>query len=142
MSNCIFCTVPDIIYKNTPIYNVEVPVIAHQTNTTIFTPRARLLLSPEDANRLIKHREAWISHYNSNSPHAIIAESQLNPLIGKQIESMKLPKDWDIIKISATEYVLTKRAANVLILATQQYHDTVTELINTLSILKVIDLRN
>jgi hypothetical protein len=161
MSDCIFCTVPDIIYKNTAIYNVGVPVIVEdaacktinivttqlKTNidlskATIFTPRSRLVLSLEDANRLIKHREAWLLHSKSTSPHAIIAESLLTSLIGRQLESMKLPKDWDIIKITTTDYVLTQRAAKVLILATQQYHDNVTDLIDTLSMLKVLQLRN
>jgi hypothetical protein len=161
MSDCIFCTVPDIIYKNTPIYNVGTPVIVEdaacktinivttqlKTNidlskATIFTPRSRLVLSLEDANRLIKHREAWLLHSNSTSPHAIITESLLTSLIGRQLESMKLPKDWDVIKITATDYVLTQRAAKVLILATQQYHDNVTDLIDTLSMLKVLQLRN
>lgn len=158
MSDCIFCTVPDIVYKNTPIYNVGTPVVDENTvsnivtkqlktpadlsKATIFTPRSRLVLSLEDANRLIKHREAWLLHSNSTNPHAIITENQLTPLIGRQIESMKLPKDWDIVKITTTDYVLTQRAAKVLILATQQYHDTVPDLIDTLSMLKVLQLRN
>lgn len=158
MSDCIFCTVPDIVYKDTPIYNVGAPVVEEYTNAingtkhlksksdlakaTIFTPRSRLVLSLEDANRLIRHREAWLLHSKSTVPHALIAESQMNPSIGRKLESMQLPKDWDIVKISATEYVLTKRAAKVLILATQQYHDTVPDLIDTLSILKVVQLRN
>jgi len=154
MTDCIFCTVPDIIYKTIPIYSVGVPVVTEDPNhnivakqlktatdlakATVFTPRSRLVLSLEDANRLIKHRTAWLLYSKNTSPHAIITENPLNPLIGRKLESMKLPKDWDIIKISPTDYVLTQRAAKVLILATQQYHDKLPDLIGTLAILKVL----
>ena len=170
MTDCIFCTIPDIICKKVPAFFItqaaqKVQAAPDQENArylrysiinispilskaefskmTVFTPGSRLVLSLEDADQLIAHRKAWTDIMNGKEPYGIIFDKEaelMNIDLQFRLENLKLPKDWDIIKITDTQYVLSKRAAKILVEATLQYHDPVKQLLQSLVILKVFDL--
>jgi len=163
MSSCIFCTVPELICKQTPAYIVGIPVPQTQlystyhainitpfesqaefNKTTVFTPGSRLVLALEEASRLVAHRQAWLSIMKGSTPHGALLETietAESATIIKRLENLQLPKDWDVIKITKNEYVLTKRAAKILSDATLQYHLDLCALLSSLDILKVFDLQ-
>ena len=105
--------------------------------------RHQFIASSRYADQLIAHRKAWTDIMNGKEPYGIIFDKEaelMNINLQFRLENLKLPKDWDIIKISDTQYVLSKRAAKILVEATLQYHDPVKHLLQSLVILKVFDL--
>ena len=168
MTDCIFCTIPDLICKKVPafliapqatnatpdqkntsylrysIINIS-PILskAEFSKMAVFTPGSRLVLSLEDAAQLIAHRKAWSDIMNGKEPYGIIFDKEselMNIDLQFRLENLKLPKDWDIIKLTDSQYVLSKRAAKILFEATLQYHEPVKQLLQSLVILKVFDL--
>ena len=165
MSDCIFCTTPDIICKKVPVWFIGIkatpvsdtgnylsysniiisPILskAEFSKMTIFTPAARLAMNLEDAAQLIAHRQVWNHIMNGKNAFGIIFDSEvdlMNKDLQFRLENLKLPKDWDIIIISDTQYVLNKRAAKILVETTLQYHDIIKDLLKSLVILKVFDI--
>lgn len=166
MTDCIFCTIPDLICKKVPAFFINVKAQAPEPEPTrylrysiinispilskeeflkmaVFTPGSRLVLQLEDADQLIAHRKAWTDIMNSKEPYGIIFDNEaelMNIDLQFRLENLKLPKDWDIIKITDTQYVLSKRAAKILFEATLQYNEPVKQLLQSLVILKVFDL--
>lgn len=159
--DCPFCTIPDFVCKETPVWciGIEPPQSNHYSKYTqiklphlekhnfvkmsTFTPGSRLALSLNDATQLIAHRQAWNDIYNGLNPYGIIfdnSEDLANTTLRFRIENLSLPKDWDMIKLSSSQYVMNKRAATVLLQATIQYHQPLDDLIRSLIILKVYDL--
>jgi hypothetical protein len=164
MTDCIFCTVPDLLCKTTPAYLIGpltipeksrflsysvidiIPIISKDvfSTMTIFTPGARLALSLKDAAELIAHRKAWLEIMQNKSHYSVIFDSeiQLNDMMThNRIQNLQLPKDWDIVSISDTQYVLNKRAAKILVESTMQFHANVATLLDSIKILKVIKIR-
>lgn len=162
MTDCIFCTVPELLASTLPVYCIGIPVpeksdylrylsintspLVSQSDfleMTIFTPGARLSLTLDDANKLISHRQAWINIMNNEEPYGAIFENPddvTNTDIRFRLENLKLPKDWDVIEISDTQYVLNKRAAKIFVESTLQYHAPVNPFIESFVILKVFNL--
>jgi len=165
MTDCIFCTIPDLICKKVPAFLISSQTIPDQKETrylrysiinispilsneefskmAVFTPGSRLVLTLEDAAQLIAHRKAWTEIMNGKEHYGIIFEKEaelMNIDLQFRLENLKLPKDWDVIKMTDTTYVLNKRAAKVLYEATLQYHEPVKQLLQSLVILKVFDL--
>ena len=162
MSNCIFCDIPELICKRTPVICIGIPV-PKSTNylsykqincsqlitktdfnkMTIFTPGSRLDMSLEDAQQLISHRAAWIEALNMKEPYCAIFDNSTdleNIDISFRLENMKLPKDWDVLKISDSQYILTKRASKIFIDSTLQFHLPLKIFIKSFEILKVIHI--
>lgn len=168
MTDCIFCNIPDLICKKVPAFLISTqaaqkvpdpentrylrysiinisPILskAEFSKMTAFTPGSRLVLSLEHASQLIAHRKAWADIMNSKEPYGIIFDQEaelMNIDLQFRLENLKLAKDWDAIKITDTQYVLTKRAAKILVEATLQYHQPVKRILQSLVILKVFDL--
>jgi hypothetical protein len=164
MSDCKFCNVPDIVCKNLQAYFIGLPdtintsifnKATHIPNTHIsssnefqslsyFTPGSRLDLTLEEANRLIAHRKAWeyiIAQDTVHKPYAVIFEGKPDePKIISRIENVKVTKDWDIIKLSDNEYILTQRAAKILTNSTMQFHSPIKTLLETFEVLKIFHL--
>jgi len=162
MSECIFCIIPDIIGKSIPAYCIGIPVPKNQhylryynmnissiktrnelISTATFTPGSRLMLSLEEANRLIAHQNAWISILTNNEPYSVVFENSEdleNEHIKLKLENAKIPKGWDLIKISANQYLITKSAAKILIFATRQFHSPLKQLIDSVKMMKVYEL--
>jgi len=112
-------------------------------NMTVFTPGSRLVLTLDEASQLIAHRKAWTDIMNSATPLGIIFENYADLTdinLQFRLENLELPKDWDIVVISDSQYALNKRAAKILYEATLQYHAPVKSLIKSISILKVIQI--
>ena len=164
MTDCIFCTVPDLICNQTSAYCIGFPApdqaqkyynnyhIIESSKLlskeefqkmNVFTPGSRLKLTLDEANQLIDHRQAWTHGMNQTTPYIALFESSAdiqNPVIKSSLESLKLPKDWDVVKISKTQYVLNKRAVKILIDSTLQFNSPVSELIEYIDILKTFSL--
>jgi hypothetical protein len=162
MSECIFCIIPDIIGKSIPAYCIGIPVPKNQhylryynmnissiktqnelVSATTFTPGSRRTLNLEEANRLIAHQEAWTSILSSKEPYGVVFENSddlESEYIKNRLENAKIPKGWDLIKISANQYLITKSAAKILIFATRQFHSPLKQLIDSVKMMKVYDL--
>ena len=165
MTDCIFCTIPDLICKKVPAFLIATQTIPDQKETrylrysiinispissnaefskmAVFTPGSRLVLTLEDAAQLIAHRKAWTDIMNGKEPYGIVFDHEdelMNIDLQFRLENLKLTKDWDIIKITDTQYVLSKRAAKILVEATLQYNEPIKQLLQSLVILKVFDL--
>ena len=164
MSDCALCKVPELIGSKMPAWCIGIPEkeepennnylrVAHIKSSEMshaeflkavnFTPGARLQMSLEDANKLINHRNAWYEVSSSEEPYGVIFDSQ-NDLENKDLvfrfENLDLPKDWDVIKISDSQYILSKRAANTYIRSSLQFHDHLPIFLESFAILKVFSI--
>jgi hypothetical protein len=154
--------VPAIICKDLPAYCLGIPASKKQYhlryyNINIssinsqpdlfkhiaFTPGSRLSLSLLEANRLIAHRNVWLSALENKEPYSIIFESTTDiesAYLKNQLENTDFPKGWDLIKFSKNQYVISRSACKILVHATLQFHSSLDTLIKSLSILKVLNL--
>jgi hypothetical protein len=162
MADCIYCTVPDLLSKKLPILLIGIPVPdisrylnytqIHHTEITsfsdfqknpIFTPGSRLDMSLDSANQLIAHRKAWLETLKMSADYFAVFDdpSYLNNVdLSIRLENLKLPKDWDVIIITESQYVFTKRSAKIFIDSTLQFHLPLKTFLKSFKILKVLDI--
>jgi len=154
MDNCKFCAykpievikthlylcskeVPAALPKYASVTTIPIqPTLNNYKHDTRFSPGARLSLSPEQAQEMLTHRQAWTQFLDTKAEHALICRSNH---ANKNIENVAPPKDWDVMMISDTDYVLTKRGAKLL-LSTYQIHDPLPLYIQSHPLLKVIHM--
>lgn len=160
MTDCIFCHVPNFKACNTPAWlitsapnpiqpnSVYKSVTVEQPQTIskmafiqskLFTPAARLNLSVEEASNLMTHKKIWAQIAKSNIDHAAIYTdiTYINDAkIAESLENAILPRDWDII-IKDNQYILTKRAANILLASSRQFHSELSVYIKSIRSLKI-----
>jgi len=109
----------------------------------LFTPSARLLLSLKEQQEALNHRDIWINFLKSAAEYAIVFDT--DDINDKQltifIENKQLPKDWDIILISDTQYILNKRAARILLSSCKQIHQPIKDYLRAFEVLKVLPLK-
>ena len=162
MSDCIFCDIPALVCKKMPVLCIGIPVPKNTTylsykhinnsqsitksnfnNLSFFTPGSRLDMNLNDANQLVAHRAAWIETIDMKEPYYAFFDNSIdleNNDISFRLENIKLPKDWDVLKITDTQYILTKRATKIFLNSNLQFHLTLKILIDSFEILKVLDL--
>ena len=162
MTDCIFCHVPELKASNTPVWLIthasdpiqnssvykSVTVEPPQTITKedfvqsiLFTPAARLTLSIEEATNLLTHKKIWNKIIKSDFNHAAIFTdiTYINDAkIAESLDNAILPRDWDIIIINNNQYILTKRAANILQASSRQFHNILTVFIKSIPGLKIV----
>jgi hypothetical protein len=167
MTDCPFCDVPPIKADNTPVWlitnsnnqsltneiyksltqkSTETMTAEEFKHSTLFTPKARLTLTLEQANELLTHSQIWkeiISKQKTQSNHNIIftdMASVIDSSLSKKIENQNLPRDWDIIVLPGqnTQYVLTKRAANILLASSRQFHNPLNDFITSIPGLRIV----
>lgn len=161
MADCIYCTVPDLLCKKLPILligSTPVPDVSRYLNVTQiqhteitsfsdfqkqsnFTPGSRLDMPIDSANQLIAHRKAWLETLKMSADYFAVFDNPafLNNLPNR-LEHLKLPKDWDVITITESQYVFTKRAAKIFIDSTLQFHLPLKTFLKSFKILKVLDI--
>jgi len=161
MEDCEFCKVPPIEASKTAVWAIDIPVpeksiYLRYTNIKYqkfeqdefrtmarFSPRARLTWSLEEAFQFTAHMQAWTEFIASPEIHCLIFENsdQLNNKdLSIRLENLTLPKDWDVIFISDTQYLLTKRAANIYANSIHQYHQPLKTYLRTFEFLRLINL--
>ena len=163
MPDCIYCTIPDLLCKNLPVLligNIPVPEttkymnFTHIHNTELtsfsdfqklstFTPGSRLDMSLDSANQLIAHRKAWVETLKMKTDYFAVFDDQTyvnNNDLAIRLENLKLPKDWDVIAITESQYIFTKRAAKIFIDSTLQFHLPLKTFLKSFKILKVLEL--
>ena len=151
MMECKFCAYTPIELTKTPVYlcSDQVPALSYASVTTIntpsitnynydtrFTPGARLALSQEQGLQMLTHQQAWRQFLDTKAAHALFLETQMPTAA---IENADPPKDWDILLYTTnTDYVLTRRAASLLLLFSNQIHDPLPSYMTSHPLLKVI----
>jgi len=163
MTDCIYCTVPDLLCKKLPIlligsipepneskylnytqiYHTEITSFSDFQKQSTFTPGSRLNMTLDSANQLIAHRKAWLETLKMSADYFAVFDnpSYLNNLeLSNRLETLKLPKDWDVITITESQYVFTKRAAKIFIDSTLQFHLPLKTFLKSFKILKVVDI--
>jgi hypothetical protein len=169
ITSCHLCNDNPFIANNTPVwlitenatqtkeiyqsYNYIKPEKLEQKeiNTSlVFTPKARYTLSQYQMIELMTHFKIWneIIVTPNRVNHGIIFTDQNlnieNIDISHRLENLILPKDWDIIIINndnrPLEYVVTKRAANILLASCRQFHNPLRIYIKSIPGLRIIDL--
>ena len=161
MDDCPFCHVPAILATTTvaflaspiqitkQIYKSYVSIETPEISQSDFTPgfRAKLMAynkSDQVQAQAKTHKEAWLSFLKTNTPHAIIFESEYDANdnnLAMFLENLSLPKDWDIVSFSPTQYILTKRAARILYKSSIQFNCPIQKYIHSFKVLKVIEQR-
>jgi len=161
---CIFCVVPEIDRTKMPVWAINIPVI--QSNpiymrykyfntsqltpdefrtSTRFTPGARTKMDISEAAKLITHYRVWEEVMNAQEPICLVVskESDLkNAELTRKLESVKPPKDWDILIISDDQYVIRTRGARILYNSAGQFHLPLNTYIKGFEVLKVVELNN
>jgi hypothetical protein len=157
MDDCKFCILKPIILAETPVYQCgdSTPVLKnpYKSLTLIpsqparpfhsdarFTPRARLTLTEAEAAAALRHRAAWRLFLNNPANHAFIADEPSEQL-ARQATATNLPKDWDIVMLTPTQYIMTRRAAATALESSIQFHDPIPKFLTTLPFIKVVDLK-
>ena len=162
MEDCHLCAHTPITRETTAVYLVskkqpEVPAfwtkrtlitveppIDFKTDTR-FTAKARLILTIQEAVEFLHHKQAWRSFIitdTTTKTAAIFDSKDINDeRLVRQIISFDLPKDWDVLFITATQYVLTRRAASLLLNSSSQIHHPLTTYIKSIPFLKIMYLK-
>lgn len=162
MTDCIFCHVPELKASNTPVWLIRPSSDPIQTSSVyksitveptqtiskedfvqsiLFTPATRLTLSIEEATNLLTHKKIWNKIAKSESHHAAIFTdiTYINDAeIAESVDNAILPRDWDVIIINNHQYILTKRAANILLASSRQFHNILTVYIKSIPGLKIV----
>ena len=157
MIPCNFCADKPIKIVETPAwfiglpaitgpfkYSVSVPIsnVSDFRTDTRFTPEARLTLDMSGASQLSGHRIAWASFIKTGAHHGLILEDSYlanNPSNIQSLETIEIPRDWDILLLSDTQYLLTQRAASILHSSTSQFHHNLSRLLRTHPLLKSVN---
>ena len=161
MGDCKFCKDNPLKAADTPVWCIGFPVPQGQPTylryNTInfaeitpealrfsirFTPKARLTLNGAQAEQLIAHDQAWqeflkdpTAQYGAFYEQAAAATKE----IALYIENTGLPRDWDIVLVSPTDYLLNKRAARVLAHSATQFHVPLIDYLQAFGTLKVVN---
>jgi spore germination protein YaaH len=164
MSDCAFCEIIPFKANNTPVWIItdtntnihndsiykEAIYIQRKTISetefkycTDFTPKARITLTQKEASELLTHSEIW---KQIKAEHAIIFTEIANitdTQLANKLENLKLPKDWDIILLTNNQdiqYVLTKRAAHILLASSRQFHNNLKTFIESIQGLRIVKI--
>lgn len=161
MTDCPFCDVPPFKPDDTPVWLIgdsnnptglqhSYKSVTNKIRTTMnsdefkqstkFTPGARLNMTLAEANELLTHTEIW-EQISTNHTIIFTDESTLNNAdLNKILENLTLPRDWDIIILpfDKVQYVLTKRAANILIASSRQFHKSLKVFIESIPGLRIV----
>jgi hypothetical protein len=161
MADCKFCKVPPIEAAKTAVWAIDIPAPEKQiylryTNIIYqkfnqdefrtmsrFSPHARLTWSLGEAFQFMAHAQAWTEFIAGPEIHCIIfdkSEQLNNKDLSMRLENLTLPKDWDVVFISETQYLMTKRAATIYANSIQQFHLPLKTYLRTFDILRVVDL--
>lgn len=161
MADCPFCVVHAIKAASMPAWVIgtpasEKPIYLRYINIELqkfsqddfrtmarFTPSARLTWSLEEAFQITAHERTWSEFIASPEVHGIVfdnSEQLNNKDLSMRLENLEVPKDWDVILLSETQYVMTKRAARIYSAAIQQYHLPLKVYLQSFDVLKVIKL--
>jgi len=112
---------------------------------TRFTARARLNLTTFEATEFHHHKQAWREFLVSDTTTttaAIFDSTDINSeKLARRIISFDIPKDWDVLFITATQYILTRRAASLLLNSCSQIHHPLTTYIKSIPFLKIMYLK-
>ena len=159
IGDCVLCNVPNLLTNKTPVwlitnktitntpslyesYNYKKPLTNKDFKTNIyFTPKARYTLTIDQANELLTHSKIWNEFLVTKKNHAIIFtdESLLSNIdVAHRLENLVLPKDWDIIMLPNGDYVLTKRAANILLASCRQFNNPLKTYIHSIPGLRIV----
>jgi hypothetical protein len=142
VSNKRQAEVPASLYKSRTLITVEPPT-DFKTDTR-FTAKARLTLTIAEATEFLHHKQAWREFLVTKDTKcgAIFDSTDIDSeKRTRQIVSFDLPKDWDVLFITATQYVLTRRAASLLLNSCSQIHHPLTTYIKSIPFLKIIYLK-
>jgi hypothetical protein len=102
-----------------------------------FTPHARLTLNLARASQLLAHEQAWTMFVKEPSvPYGAFCEQDPKDL---STYNLDLPRDWDVIILTATDYILTKRAARILLHSATQFHVPLMDYLQAFNLLKVVN---
>ena len=162
MADCVLCKVTPILAQQTDQFIIDIPDLPskHYLNVNsliseslhseelktckTFTPGARLRLELTEANELLTHKKIWEMFAKSDSPHAIVFNKRTDAediQLSIFIENKELPKDWDIILISDTQYILNKRASRILLNSSRQFYTNLESYLKSFEVLKVLKLK-
>ena len=164
MSDCVFCKIKPLLLDDTPswiispetnpiyekhIYKTLTPfhkIVIKATefkNRIDFTPKARLSMTLAEASELVTHREIW---KQITAEHSVIFTDVTNITDKKlaiKLENLTLPKDWDIIvltdKPEQMQYVITKRASQILLASSRQFHTCLKTFIESIKGLRIVN---
>jgi len=161
---CIFCVVPEIDRTKIPVWAINIPVVetspiymrykymsnselTHEEfrSSTRFTPGARTKMDINEAAKLLTHYRVWEEVMNAQDPICLVMskDSDLkNAELTRKLESVKPPKDWDILIISDDQYVIRTRGARILYNSAGQFHLPLNTYIKSFEVLKVVQLNN
>lgn len=157
MSDCQLCYVPAILAKETVVFllnNIEATKNLYKTYHQVptshasqldFTPGFRIRYkNQETAVEAATHKQVWAEIHKSldKSPYSIIFDTQRSvddANLAIYLENAVLPKDWDIFLLTDTQYILTKRAAKILLSSAVQFNTNLSDYIRSFKVLKVID---
>lgn len=163
MDDCPFCKTIPLLANALPVWCIGFPVQTNprylRYNTVAvpeltadylrtsdrFTPRARMELNLALAGQLIAHEKAWAEFVDAPEPYGAFyehAEAATNSNLPAFIENLDIPRDWDVILLSSTEYLLNKRAARILKQSAVQFHVKLFEYMNAFKVLKVVPIKN
>ena len=160
MVDCPLCFIPAIVAKETIAYNstqkrqskylyktyteispTEISQGDFRTNTN-FTPGFRLRYDYKIGIEALKHKEVWSKFLKEeSSPYAIVFDDEEDVDDGQlsiYLENLQPPKDWDILIISPTQYIINKRAAKILYYSAKQFDKPIKDYINSFFVLKAI----
>jgi len=102
-----------------------------------FTPHARLTLNLALASQLLAHEQAWnLFVAEPTALHGAFCEQEPKDL---SLYNLDLPRDWDIIILTGTDYILTKRAARILLHSATQFHVPLIDYLQAFNVLKVVN---
>jgi len=160
LGDCVLCNVPSLLTNKTPVwlitnktillstsslyesYNYTKPITNNDFKTNVnFTPKARYTLTIEQSNELLTHSKIWNEFLVTKKNHAIIFtdESLLSNIdVAHRLENLVLPKDWDIIMLPNGNYVLTNRAANILLASCRQFNNPLNTYIQSIPGLRIV----
>lgn len=108
------------------------------------TPAGRLLMTEADVSQIMAHYQAWDEFIQSSAEFGAFFETPdtvNNNDIAARLENLELPRDWDIILIDDTEYVLNKRTARILKVSAQQFHCPLKVYLTVFDIFKIISIK-
>jgi len=161
---CIFCVVPEIDRAKLPVWAINIPVVQnnpiysryiYKTTTqlnseefrtsTRFTPGARVSMDINEASKLLTHYRVWEEVMNAQEPICLVMTNEQDiksSELTRKLESVKPPKDWDLLIISDDQYVIRTRGARILYNSGVQFHLPLNTYIKSFEVLKVIELNN